>query len=196
MRWSSRASSTPISRRRPHRLRALLRAGPVEPAGLHHRREHRRELRRPPHAQVRHDDESRAGSRAGAARRRRGAARLGDGLGAGLRPGRRRGRERGHPRHRDPRHREARADPGAHRDAPGDLSRRGHGLRSVGEIIRRAWSRRARDHRPAHHRRGGGERLPRGSAPSTRARCSSSSSTGPRRRAADQVARVREITAP
>ncbi len=50
---SSPASSMPSSRRRSPRT-AFLRARPLEPAGLHHRRQRRRELRRPAHAEVRH----------------------------------------------------------------------------------------------------------------------------------------------
>ena len=62
--------STPSSRRRRRAARALLRAGSVEPARLHDRRQRRRELRRSAHAQVRHDHQPRARARARAARRR------------------------------------------------------------------------------------------------------------------------------
>ena len=64
----------------------LLRARSVEPAGLHHRRQHREQLRRPAHAQVRRDDQPRARPRGGAARRRDHVARRQDARAAGLRP--------------------------------------------------------------------------------------------------------------
>ena len=48
----------------------LLRARSLEPAGLHHRRQHREQLGRPAHAQVRRDDQPRARPRGRAARRR------------------------------------------------------------------------------------------------------------------------------
>src|SRR5882672_2025227 len=41
----------------------LLRSRPLEPAGVHHRRQHRQQLGRPAHAEVRGDDQPRAGPR-------------------------------------------------------------------------------------------------------------------------------------
>ena len=51
---------------------------PVEPAGLHHRRQHREQLRRPAHAEVRRDHQPRARPRGRAARRRDRVARRQD----------------------------------------------------------------------------------------------------------------------
>ena len=68
----------------------LLRARPVEPDRLHDRRQHRRELRRPAHAEVRRHHQSRARRRAGAARWRGGASSAAPAEDdAGLRPDRR-----------------------------------------------------------------------------------------------------------
>ena len=74
------------------RARPPLRARSLEPAGLHDRRQRRRELGRTAHAQVRRHDQPRARRRAGAAvGRGRPARRRGRGS-AGLRPDRARGR--------------------------------------------------------------------------------------------------------
>ena len=51
------------------RTRAVLRARPLQPKGLHHRRKRSRELRRAPLPGVRRDHQSRAGDGGGARRR-------------------------------------------------------------------------------------------------------------------------------
>ena len=57
--WCSPASSTSTSRW-PCRTEVLLRARPFQPARLHHRRQRRRERRRPAHAGLWRHDQSRA----------------------------------------------------------------------------------------------------------------------------------------
>ena len=88
-----------------------LRPRPVEPGGLHHRRERRHELRRAAHAEIRGDGQPRPRPGIGLARRRgRDRGRPLRGF-AGVRPGRARGGERGDVRDRHEGGREPRARP-------------------------------------------------------------------------------------
>ena len=147
--------------------RPLLRARSVEPAGVHARRQRRRELGRAAHAEVRHHHPPRARARARAARRR-GAVELGapTGFAPGLRL-RRRVRRAARARSASSRAITVRLVPMPEAVEtllaifPDVVS----ACRAVGGDHRvgpRAG--RARDRRPAHDPRGRGERLRRGAA--------------------------------
>ena len=123
--------------------RLLLRTRSVVAAGLHDRRQRRRELRRSalpeirlhhaprPRGNVRHRGRADHSARRDGSRRRR------------LRPPRRGDRQRGDARHRDRGRAPHRPSPGVHRDRPGSL--RHHGRRRRGGVA---------DHRRRHHPRG------------------------------------------
>ena len=97
--------------------RALLRARPEQPAGLHDRRQRRGELRRRALPQVRVHHEPRAGARGRAGRRVGGDARLGHRRAGGAGPARGVPRLRGHAGDHHEDRRAAAAHPGVGADA-------------------------------------------------------------------------------
>ena len=129
----------------------LLRAGPLEPARLHDRRQRRQQLGRPAHAEVRRHDEPRARGRGGAARRRGGLARGQGPRPAGLRPRRPLRGLGGDVRHRDEGRRADRAPAPGGAHAPRGVRPARPGVADGGGDHRaRAHAGGDRDDRPAH----------------------------------------------
>ena len=140
----------------------LLRAGPLQPARLHDRRQRRQQLGRPAHVEVRRHDEPRARARGGAPRRRGRLARRQGPRPAGLRSGRPLRGLGGDVRHRHEGRRADRAPAARGAHAPRGVRRARPGVADGGGDHRaRADAGGDRDDRPAHDP-GGRGRVRRG----------------------------------